>query len=229
MSPSNENDNKVVKFATSIIYTFERLLVVLFDGLKNAVDHANPSLFSLVATLLPFILPLPVAFMTSNSALQFFDGWEPWSANVLGFGLEGLGLLVWVNLADAFLDKDDNKGVMLYGIAAIGYEALLIFINVMFVWTEGAEWFYAAALLLICLLPAISAMLYASQKQNAERRLASEKLEQKEIAERIRQEKRQDRKEAAALKLQREMEATLPDDAKFQGQKMENRKQAKQN
>ena len=62
----NENKNIIVSIMDWIVDTLAKTLVSLFDGVKNAVDHANPSLFALVATLLPFALPLPVAFMTAQ-------------------------------------------------------------------------------------------------------------------------------------------------------------------
>src|SRR5215216_4487537 len=121
--------NTLVRIVEHIVDVLAGILVALFDGIKNAVDHANPSLFALVATLLPFALPLPVAFMTSHSALTFFH-WDPWAANVLGFGLEGLGLLVWVKLVDAYIASLSNAKIenfvgFLAGVAIV-YEALLV-------------------------------------------------------------------------------------------------------
>src|SRR6266498_1556093 len=104
----NEEKNAVVSIVDNIFMTLAGMLVSLFDGLKHAVDHSNPSLFALVATLLPFALPLPVAIMTSHSAEKFFS-WDPWAANVLGFGLEGLGLLVWVKLVDDIIASVQSK------------------------------------------------------------------------------------------------------------------------
>src|SRR5688572_32275732 len=105
----NTNEkNTLVRATDGLVSTLAQMLVSLFDGIKGAIDHANPSLFSLVATLLPFLLPLPVAFMTSHSAREFF-GWDPWAANVLGFGLEGLGLLVWVKLVDGIIASITTK------------------------------------------------------------------------------------------------------------------------
>ena len=66
----------------TLLKTLAKTLVSLFNGVKNAVDHANPSLFGLVATFLPFALPLPVAVMTAFSAQHFFN-WEAWAENVL--------------------------------------------------------------------------------------------------------------------------------------------------
>jgi hypothetical protein len=198
---NNENDNFLVKIAAGIIHTFERLLVVFFDGLDNAVNHANPSMFSLDATLLPYVLPLPVAFMTAHSAQAFF-GWDMWAAYVLGFGLEGLGLLTWVRLVDVVLESKQSNSVYVFGSVAAVYEILLVFLNVVLAWTEGADWQYIVVLFCVCLLPALSAILYGSQRQTAIARLENERAEAKAEAERIRQERRQDRKEAAAMKIQ---------------------------
>jgi len=203
----NTEKNVIVKMMDLLVDTLAKTLVSLFDGVKDAVDHANPSLFALVATLLPFALPLPVAIMTAHSAETFFS-WDPWASNVLGFGLEGLGLLAWVKLVDSVLDhvRSNNQKVanvvFMYGAVAILYEILLLFINVVLARQDGADWRYIVVLTCICLLPALSAMLYGHQRQMVEIQLTRERKEAKEEAERLRQERRQDRKEAAALKMQ---------------------------
>jgi hypothetical protein len=203
----NDKENTIVKMMDWIVNTLAQTLVSLFDGVKNAVDHANPSLFGLVATLLPFLLPLPVAFMTSHSAQEFFK-WEPWAANVLGFGLEGLGLLVWVKLVDGIIasvqsnnQKVENYVTFLWCVA-IAYEAVLILINVVLSWNEGASIVYALTLLLVCLLPALSAAMYGLHRRETMSILERERRELAEQKERERQERRQDRKEAQALKIQ---------------------------
>lgn len=202
----SEEKNTIVQITNWIVDTLARTLVSLFDGVKNAVDHSNPSLFSLVATLLPFALPLPVAFMTSHSAQKFFV-WDPWAANVLGFGLEGLGLLVWVKLVDAIIagvqsknEKIDNYVGFLWGVA-IAYEAVLILVNVILAWNEGVSLIYALALLLICLLPALSAAMYGLHRRETLAHLERERQEIATQREKERQERRQDRKETQALKL----------------------------
>ncbi len=205
---SDRNDNPlypIVHVLSHVVDVVARLLVVLFDGIKDAVDHANPSLFALVATLLPFVLPLPVAFMTAHSAQHFF-GWEAWAANVLGFGLEGLGLLAWVKLVDAVLEqiRAGRWGwvVSIYGLVAFVYELLLLFINVVLAQRAGASADYTIVLACICVLPALSALLYGHQRSAVERQLAAERAEAKADAEKIRLERRQDRKEAAQLRAQ---------------------------
>lgn len=199
----NEEKNVIVKVMDWLVDTLAKTLVSFFDGIKNAVDHANPSLFGLVATLLPFALPLPVAFMTAHSAMKFFH-WDGWAANVLGFGLEGLGLLVWVSLVDSIVRSDkekvENYNGFLWGVA-ITYEALLIVINVVLAMNDGVTLVYALALLLICLLPALSAAMYGLHKREVMAHLEREHREALEQKERERQERRADRKEAQELKL----------------------------
>ena len=197
-------NNSIVKVFAAIVDTFARSLVVLFDGIKDAITHASPSLFGLVATALPYLMPLPVAFATAHSAQRFFE-WDAWAANVLGFGLEGLGLLVWVRLTDAIIESDkalnENSLAFLWAVA-VAYEAVLILINVILTRQEGATMTYAITLLLICLLPALSAAMYGLHRRETQAQLADERDEAKDLAERIRQERRQDRREARGLTLQ---------------------------
>jgi hypothetical protein len=223
----NEEKNPFVKVVGALVDTLARSLVALFDGVKNAIDHANPSLFSLVATLLPFALPLPVAFMTSHSAREFFQ-WDSWAANVLGFGLEGLGLLVWVKLVDGIIanvtsqnQKVENYVTFLWFVA-IAYEAVLILLNVILAWNDGASVMYGLTLLLICFLPALSAAMYGLHRRETIAQLERERREALEQKERERQERRADRKEAAELKLKMQYAAEtegLKEARKFRGGK----------
>jgi len=216
----NSEKNIIVRMMDWLVNTLAKTLVSLFDGVKNAVDHANPSLFGLVATLLPFALPLPVAFMTSHSAQTFFN-WDTWAANVLGFGLEGLGLLVWVKLVDGIVaniqsnnEKVENFVGFLWGVA-IAYEMLLIIINVILALEDGANLIYALALLLICLLPALSAAMYGLHKREVINQLGRESQEAKEWKERDRQEtkEREEREHQERLALEERIRQERREDA----------------
>lgn len=198
MKENNNPLNFIVRIVAWIIDVLADAIVTLFDGLRRTMVHANPSVFAFLATVLPLVLPLPVAFMTSNSARHFF-GWDSWAANTLGFGLEGLGLLAWVFAVEAYLHK---RGLMLFGSVAIAYEATLVFLNVALAANEGTSKSYIIVLLLICFLPALSAIMYGSMRQTAEAELKQREEESKAEAERLRQERRQDRKEAQAMKMQ---------------------------
>jgi hypothetical protein len=89
----NTEKNIVLRVIDWVIQTLSGVVVIIFDGIHNAVNHATPSLFAMVATLLPFLLPLPGAFMSAHSAVQFFgklDGEYPglWFGRI---GITGLG------------------------------------------------------------------------------------------------------------------------------------------
>lgn len=211
MNTQNEN-NPIVKVMAAIVDTLARILVTIFDGAKSAIDHASPSLFALIAVLLPYAIPLPVAFMTAESARHFF-GWGPRESFILGFGLEGLGLLVWVKLADSIVigvtsanEKIENYITFLWG-SAIAYEILLISLNVILALKEGADVIYAITLLLVCLLPALSAVMYGLHKRETNAQIAQERTDAAALAEKIRQEQREERREARALKLKYAAEA----------------------
>ena len=98
------------------------------------------------------------------------------------------------------------------------YEALLILINVVLAWKDGADLLYAITLLFICMLPALSAAMYGLHKREVIALLDREAVERKTEAERLRQEKRADRKEAQAMKVQyaKEVEVVELDDKTFQ-------------
>lgn len=221
----NNEQNPIVRLMNWLVDTLAKTLVSLFDGLKRAVDHSNPSLFALVATLLPLVLPLPVAFMTSHSAQTFFH-WDAWAANTLGFGLEGLGFLVWVTLVESIIVKTQNDKVEEYvnflWAVAIAYEVLLVFINVFLALHDGADLLYAVVLFLICLLPALSAAMYGIHRQRTmvalerEKKAITEQTEkerQEALAreEKVRQDRREDAMKRAQMKFQYNKDVDSPE------------------
>jgi hypothetical protein len=198
----NKFSNTIVLLIGTLVRTVERSLVLFFDGLRNAVEHGNPSLFGLIATLLPILLPAPVAYMTAISLMHFFE-WDTWAAAIMGAGIEGLGLVVWVVLVHIIQDDRRNTAMLyFFGGAATAYELILIVLNVVLAAQEGKSGPYISVLFLICLLPALSAITYGYRNHLANERLERERQEAKDEAERLRQERRQDRKEAQALKMQ---------------------------
>jgi len=210
----NKFSDSVVAIIGTIVRTMERSLVLFFDGLRNTVEHANPSLFNLIAVVSPILTPAPVAYMTSESLMTFFQ-WDWRIALVCAIAIEFVGLVVWVTLVEVFqTPKEERDETMLYFFAAvaIAYELVLVFLNVVLEAQTGATFSTLVVLLLLCLFPAMSAITYGYRNYHAKLRLEQERQEakaeaerrrQEEIAlqERIRQEKRQDRKEAAELKL----------------------------
>jgi hypothetical protein len=201
---NEQKPNIIVTAAEWIFDTIARVLIVLFDGLRKAVEHATPSLFALVATVLPYALPLPVAFMTAHSAQTFFS-WDAWAAWTLGLGLEGLGLLVWVRLVDGVIARTSNEKIDDYvnflALIAVAYEVVLILINVILAFQEGADIPYALTLFLVCLLPALSAAVYGIHRKETVYKLNVEASAAAAQREKERQERREDRLKAQELKL----------------------------
>jgi hypothetical protein len=210
----NRNKNILVKAFDYLIDTITELVVSLFDGLLRMSDRATPSTFAVDASVLPWLLPLPIAFMTAHSLETYFVGyWEHWQALVTGFGLEGLGVLVWSRLADAIVQKNRGRLAMaVLAVVAVAYEGIIVGLNVVLAAQHGTQATMVFVLFLICLLPALSATLYGFHKHEVIHKLAIETAERKareeeerkaaaELAEKIRQEKRQDARERAELKL----------------------------
>ena len=90
--------------------------------------------------------------------------------------------------------------VMVYGLVALIYEVLLIFLNTVLAYRDGADQDYVVVLTCICLLPALSATIYGAHRQATEHQLEREKQDVRDLAEKIRQERRRDRKEALQLR-----------------------------
>jgi hypothetical protein len=202
----NENKNPfdiLVRFVQYVMDVIARAMTAFLDGLNDAVEHSSSPLFGVVATFLPFALPLPIAFMTAASAQKFFNFMPLW-ASILGVGIEGIGLLVWVWLVESIISEDrtlrDAKRFL--GGMAIAYELVLVFLNVILAWNDGASFLYGIGLLLLCSLPAMSAAMYGFQRRQARISIANKEAERKAEAERLRQERREDRKQAQAMKLQ---------------------------
>ena len=203
MNTENKNPFDIlVRFVQYVMDVLARAVVAFLDGLNEAVEHSSSPLFGVVATFLPFALPIPVAFMTAHSAQKFF-AWEAWQANILGLGIEGLGLLVWVWLVECFISEDETlrAAIRLPAAVAVAYELTLIILNVVLAWSEGAGFLYGFGLLLICLLPAMSAAMYGFQRRQVRNVLAAKEADRKAEAERTRQERREERREARELKL----------------------------
>jgi choline-glycine betaine transporter len=106
---------------------------------------------------------------------------------------------------DAIIARTTNEKIeevvnYLWGVA-ISYEAVLVLINVILAFREGASLVYALTLLLICFLPALSAAMYGLHRREVMNQLARERQSALEQKEKERQERRADRKEAQELKL----------------------------
>jgi hypothetical protein len=207
---TNEFDNGFSRFFVLIFgtltRTLERSMVVFWDGIRNATVHGTPSMLGFVAAASPILAPLGTAIQTAMS-LQTYMEMGLFQAIVLAVSIEFIGFELWVFCTELWF-RDGWKGTtrqIVLTIGVIAYELILILINVML---AGQSIFstLGGILLLVCLLPALAAIGYGFQNLENQSLLERERREQAELAERIRQEKRQDRKEAQALKMQEKLQ-----------------------
>ena len=175
----------------------------ILDWLRSVFEHASPSVFSLFATLLPYLSPLPVAVITAQSARTYL-GFTPNIAGIFVFVLEGLGLwttTVFVDTIVQYIRSRNNKTLIMVFVllvVVIFYITILINLNVSLEMTTGdISPIYSRILTLICFLPLISGFMNGYWKLQLENKTEVELA--KELEERRRQEDRQEREKADEL------------------------------
>jgi hypothetical protein len=196
----NKFSNGIVSIIGTFVRTFERSIVVFWDGLRNATVHGTPSLLGFVAAVSPILAPLGTAIQTAFSLQTYMAMWM-FQAIVLAVSIEFIGFELWVFCTEIWF-RDGWTGTtrqIVLTAGVIAYEAILILINVML---AGQSVFstLGGILLLVCLLPALAALGYGYQNMENKSMLERERREQTELTERIRQEKRQDKKEREQLR-----------------------------
>jgi hypothetical protein len=192
--------NGVLAVVGTAVRTLERSFVVFWDGLRSATIHGTPSLLGFVAAVSPILAPLGTAIQTAFSLQTYMHMWL-FQAVVLAISIEFIGFELWVFATETWL-RDGWTGttrqiVLTAGVVA--YETILILINVMLA-GQGLFSTLGGILFLMCFLPALAAVGYGFQNMEHKAMLERERQEAAELAERLRQERRQDRKEARAMK-----------------------------
>jgi len=226
----NENEkfdngfsNGIVTIIGTVVRTLERSIVVFWDGLKNATVHGTPSLLGFIAAIAPVLAPIPIATQTAVSLQKYMD-WYTFQAVIMAVVIECAGFVLWVFLTEAIM-QDGWQGTTTqytFAGAVVVYEAILILINVGLAASAGTRGTMAWILFLACLFPALCSIAYGYGNTHNKRQLERERKEAAELAEKIRQERRQDRKEAQALKIQYASDTKqegLSETPKFRGRK----------
>lgn len=174
--------------------------IAFLDKVRDFFEHATPSIFSVLAALLPYLSPLPIATLTASSAMLYL-GMSGTIAGVFVFVLEGLGLWVTSALVDAIVDlirSRNSKTAIMVGILTLIvfiYVAILINLNVRLKSAAGeisSE--YSTIITLICFLPLISGFMngYWKIRLQSKADIDLQKKIAEDREEKIRQEKRQD-------------------------------------
>jgi small-conductance mechanosensitive channel len=209
----NKFSDTIVSIFGTLVRTAERVIVVFWDGLRNATVHGTPSLVGFVAALAPVLAPIPMATTTALSLMAYLN-WVTYQAVIMAIVIEAVGFPLWVFSTETIL-KDGWKGTamqFLLGGAVVVYQAVLILINVALAVNNGAQSATAWILFLVTMFPALCAIAFGySNSQNKsvveQERMEAlaleerERKERKELEERIRQERRQDAIARAELKM----------------------------
>jgi hypothetical protein len=185
-------------------------LANIFDWLGVALERFNPSAFRFLAAALPYLTPVPVAWLTANSSAEFLK-LPPGVAFVFVFALEGIGLWFTSLLVDAIVDWVRSKNarsfvpVVLFAAVVYAYVRLLIDLNVTLEMANGTpNPAMSRVITLMCYLPLITGVgngyyklklehktqLDQEQqwkKEHAEQEAARIRQEQADEAERVRQ------------------------------------------
>lgn len=143
----------------------------------KTIEDANPAIFALLATVLPFLTPFPIAALTAISAETYLFAGHVTISWIFVAVLEGLGLLVTSYLTDAVLKYVGSKNtreiwkIALLGIVTIVYIAILIGLNVQLKAANSqSDPAYLLIITLMCFLPLISGVLYGYAKFNRDTR-----------------------------------------------------------
>lgn len=183
-------------------------LAAIADWIGDAFERLSPALFKMLSAVLPYTTPLPVAYMTADSAAKFL-GMDVYIAGILVFGLEGVGVWVTSELVDSFVEAVRSRNKKAWGVVAflstivIAYISILITLNVVLeqqVNHRGGA--YAVVLTLICLMPLISGSMngYRKTKLEIKTNMTLQKEHQEQLDAQIRAEQVDFKLKKAALK-----------------------------
>jgi len=191
-------------FAEKISITFEKF---------------NPALFRLLATILPYSTPFPVAWYTSRSAQEFLS-FTPEIAGVFVFGLEGMGILFTSLFVDAVIDWIRSRNVKTFSLVAMfgavvsAYVFLLVRLNVTLEQINNSDGNQALSqvITLMCFLPLLTGIGNGYYKWKLENKFSeSEKTQwERQQDEKEKERRSQERIRKAALRYGRPDPFTAP-------------------
>lgn len=143
-------------------------------------EKFNVWMYNFLSAVLPYSTPLPIAILTARSARTFLE-LDPYTAGVLVFGLEGLGLLCTSLLVDAVVQWIRSRNiksfapVILFGAIVYVYVRILISLNVTLKLATGnnnPE--LSTVITLLCYVPLISGVINGWNKLRIDDKKKSE-------------------------------------------------------
>lgn len=164
-------------------------------------EELSPALFKLLAAILPYTTPFPVAWLTAANAEQFLD-FSPTPAFLFVFSLEGIGLWFTSLFVDSVIDWIRSRNLKTFGLvimfAAVvaAYVFILVNLNVTLDAQNNpnSSSSLSTVITLLCFLPMLTGVGNGYYKWKIEQKSTS--IENRDYErnkeERVRQEKRQD-------------------------------------
>lgn len=183
-------------------------LADIFNWLGEVFEKFNPAAFRFLAALLPYLTPLPVAFISQANATKFLN-LKPGVSGIFVFCLEGIGLWFTSLFVDAVVEAIRSKNwkawlnVLMFAVAVTSYVVILININVIIEQSSGrVDPAYSRLITLLCFLPLITGIGNGYYKLKLEQKTNTEIAQERELEQqdKIRQENNDLKLKKAALK-----------------------------
>jgi hypothetical protein len=192
-------------------------LASIFDWLGDALERFNPSAFRFLAALLPYLTPIPVAWLTAHSASSFLH-FTPNVSFVFVFALEGIGLWFTTMLVDSVVDWVRSKNpkalipVLMFGLTVGAYVLILVNLNVTLENASGnINPALSQVITLMCFLPLITGVGNGYYKLKLESKTDSERAKehQERLEEKIRHERSAERLERLRIRTGKVSESSV--------------------
>ena len=183
-------------------------LAHIFDWTGEVFERFTPSAFRFLAAVLPYLTPVPVAWLTADSAAKFLN-FPAGIAAVFVFALEGIGLWFTTLFVDSVVDWVRSRNVktfavvLMFAVTVAAYVMLLVDLNVTLERAVGqTNPAISRVITLLCFLPLLTGVGngYYKLKLEYKTEVQLAKQHDMEIRERVREEARQDRMERFRIK-----------------------------
>ena len=165
-------------------------LASIFDWLGDALERFNPSAFGFLAAALPYLTPIPVAWLTSHSASDFLH-FTTQVSFIFVFALEGIGLWFTTMFVDSVVDWVRSKNwksfipVLMFAGIVTAYVFILVDLNVTLESAVGNQNpALSRVITLLCFLPLITGVGNGYYKLKLEHKTESQKTKERQDAER---------------------------------------------
>lgn len=183
-------------------------LASIFDWFGDALERFNPSAFRFLAASLPYLTPVPVAWLTANSASTFLN-FTSQVAFIFVFALEGIGLWFTTMLVDSIVAWVRSRNwksfvpVVIFCLTVWAYVSILVTLNVTLESAAGNENpALSKVITLLCYLPLITGIGNGYYKLQIDHKTDVElsKQHSEELEAQIRREQREERLEKLRIR-----------------------------